>query len=122
MWVVPYGVSMLFSHALLVQLVMCHQSAQIYLDVGHYPERAGRLWQQNYLLAQNWFERDLLFALALIQNRSQSVPVSSSRSDRASELCSSLPSFCISHVRANTNTHLCLLKERERGRERERDY
>lgn len=74
------------SHGLLVQLVMCHPSAQIYLDVGHYPESTGRLWQQNYLLAQKL----VLFASALIQNPSQSVCVSSSCSHSASEVCSLL--------------------------------
>lgn len=35
------------SHTLLVQLVKRHQSAQIYVDVGHYPETEVRLWLQN---------------------------------------------------------------------------
>lgn len=49
------------SHALLVQLVMCHQSAQIYLDVGHYPESRMSV-AAKLLLAQNWFEWDVLLS------------------------------------------------------------
>lgn len=95
------------SHALIVQLVMCHQPAQIYLDVGHYPESAGRLWQLNYLLVQNWFEWNLLFASALMQNPSLSVSVSLSCSDRASVLCSSLCLF-VHHTCTQTQIHTCV--------------
>lgn len=103
------------SHAFLVQLVMCHQSARMYLDVGHYPgrESAGCLWQQNYLLAQNCFEWDLLFALALIR-----IPLSHSLSLYLALIvplkCAPPPSvffFCIS----DKHTPVFAKGERERA-------
>lgn len=106
------------SHTLLVQLVMCHQSAQIYLDVGHYSENEVRLWRQNYILAQNESEWDPLFAVALIQNPSQSVCLSLSLLSLCLRRLLLPLSFCVSPVHTSTNTHLCLLKERGRGGER----
>lgn len=65
----PYGVCMLCVLTLSSSSWLCATSLLgcTWMWAIIQGESAGCLWQQNYLLAQNCFEWDLLFALALIR-------------------------------------------------------
>lgn len=102
------------SHAFLVQLVMCHQSARMYLDVGHYPGRERRMSVAAELPSGTkllWMRS--LICLSFDTDASQSQSVSLSCSDCASEVCSSSLRlfFCIS----DKHTPVFAKGERERA-------